>query len=177
LKGYTALAGPPSFDTCSRDVYDTENAEDMLSSTFCWIIVTSMLRVLAKLHKLGICHGDFYAHNILVKPSSHDVKLSDFGAAFFYDRTNEGSYGHHVEHIELRSYTVLVHELYENYIVSPKNSDNDGDGGRGASDVAADTSEDDPTHSQWQLLMNECTKEGATFASLAEQFLGVAADK
>lgn len=107
LDQYSALAGPPSFETCSRDVYTDsvcivhdEQAEKILSH---------LLEALAKLHSVGICHGDFYGHNILVSQDGSDVRLSDFGAAFFYDREHE--YGTSIEAIELRSFAVLVEEV------------------------------------------------------------------
>ena len=108
LEGYEGLARPPSMETCSRDVYErkrmsTENAK---------FIVQGMLQVLTKLHAKGICHGDFYGHNILVQDSDESflVKLSDFGAAFFYDTA--APYAELVQRIEVRAFGVLVEELY-----------------------------------------------------------------
>ena len=148
LDGYDALAGPPSFDTCSRDVYDLthESKVSVMTPGYCWKIATSMLRVLTELHKLGICHGDFYAHNILIKPSTRDVKLSDFGAAFCYHKHDE--YGKYIERTEVRSFAVLVNELYTNYVVSRN---------EGAAE-------------KWQMLMKECEKDDVTFDSLCKQF-------
>mmetsp|Transcript_12588 Transcript_12588/g.30475 ORF Transcript_12588/g.30475 Transcript_12588/m.30475 type:complete len:540 (+) Transcript_12588:150-1769(+) len=154
LEGYEALAGPPSFDTCSRDVYDlTDHCKLLLMTpSYCWKIATSMLRVLTELHKLGICHGDFYAHNILIKPSTQDVKLSDFGAAFCYHK--DEPYGKFIERTEVRSFEVLVNELYTNYVVGQNEGDN----------------------KKWQMLMKECEKDDATFESLCKQFVDVDAD-
>ena len=149
LDGYDALAGPPSFDTCSRDVYDLtdESKLSLMTPDYCWKIATSMLRVLTELHKLGICHGDFYAHNILIKPSTQDVKLSDFGAAFCYHKHD--GYGKSIERTELRSFEVLVNELYTNYVVSRN---------EGAAE-------------KWQRLMKEFEKDNVTFHSLCKQFV------
>jgi hypothetical protein len=38
------------------------------------------------------------------------VKLSDFGAAFFYDR--QSNYGKMLEAVELRAFAILVEELH-----------------------------------------------------------------
>jgi serine/threonine protein kinase len=124
LQGYTALAGPPSFETCSRDVYPRQQ---FLSWDDVWTIVTGLLQVLVQLHTLGICHGDFYGHNILISSSEDEssstkssndsttssfrVKLSDFGAAFFYDPTSESAKD--IERVEVRAFGVLVEELLE----------------------------------------------------------------
>lgn len=120
LQGYTALAGPPSFETCSRDVYPRQQ---FLSWDNVWTIATGLLQVLVQLHALGVCHGDFYGHNILItsedvsSTSSNDttttfrVKLSDFGAAFFYDPTSDSA--EDIERVEVRAFGVLVEELLE----------------------------------------------------------------
>jgi tRNA A-37 threonylcarbamoyl transferase component Bud32 len=148
LEGYQALAEPPSFVTCSRDVYPDDLA-NYVSATFAWTIVTDMLRVLNKLHhELGICHADFYGHNILIHPQKQKVKLSDFGAAFFYDRTTD--YGNDIERIELRAYEVLVQELHDKIILSSHT----------------------PTIDPWKALLEQCQKPDMTFDELAFNFVG-----
>jgi serine/threonine protein kinase len=141
LEGYEALAGPPSLETCSRDVYAPEHEH---SESFCWQIATNLLRALQKLHKKGICHGDFYGHNILISSSSSSVKLSDFGAAFFYDP--KSAYGKHIQTIELRAYTVLVEELQK--LLADKLS----------------------SKQPWADLTSACQQTGATFEELAKRF-------
>jgi serine/threonine protein kinase len=95
-------------ETCSRDVYERKN----MSTQNARIIVQGMLQVLTQLHAKGICHGDFYGHNILLQDGdeSFRVKLSDFGAAFFYDKA--APYAELVQRIEIRAFGVLVEELY-----------------------------------------------------------------
>jgi Protein kinase domain/Leucine rich repeat len=107
LENYQALSGPPSMESCSRDVYE-EN--QVMSPIAAFAMVNGLLSVLARLHSIGICHGDFYGHNILVSPDENKhVKLCDFGAAFFYDKTKE--YGKFIEQIELRAFAILVEEV------------------------------------------------------------------
>jgi serine/threonine protein kinase len=135
LQGYTALAGPPSFETCSRDVYPRQQ---FLSWDNVWTIVTGLLQVLVQLHTLGICHGDLYGHNILISTSEDEstttsssndtttsfrVKLSDFGAAFFYDPTSDAAKD--IERVEVRAFGVLVEELLEQ-VWNQSVTDNDG---------------------------------------------------
>ena len=91
LPGYTALAQPPNFDTCTRDVYDhhhhssssRRNRRRSPTATFCWQIAMDTLRVVTKLHEdLGISHGDLYAHNILIRsPPSSSATAADAAAS------------------------------------------------------------------------------------------------
>ena len=139
LDGYEALAGPPSMESCSRDVY----GDRKISHAFAWKIADNLLRTLRKLHlETGICHGDFYAHNILIAPVVQSVKLSDFGAAFFYDTSAE--YGKLLQQVELRSYSVLVKEL--------------------ALLIAGEASEEE--HSLWKQLAAACSEPSASFEGL-----------
>ena len=110
LENYSAFADPPSMQSCSRDVYsedatiDPDDAVDMVSG---------LLDALAKLHAAGICHGDFYAHNILIpssgSSSGNKVKLSDMGAAFMYNKRKK--YGGLIEVIEKRAFARLLTEI------------------------------------------------------------------
>jgi hypothetical protein len=68
------------------------------------------------LHRAGICHGDFYSHNILVHQIVADeekapprVRLTDFGAAFTYDRQSD--YSDAIESTELRAFAIFVDEI------------------------------------------------------------------
>jgi Protein kinase domain/Leucine rich repeat len=75
---YINLAGPPSLESCTRDVYPAGlriPAANVLRMARC--IATA----LAHLHQRGVLHGDVYAHNIMWNPANGDALLSDFGAA------------------------------------------------------------------------------------------------
>jgi serine/threonine protein kinase len=117
LDNYHALAGPPSLESCSRDVYCC--ASDHMTAEQAISMVSGLLDVLDQLHAHGICHGDFYSHNILV--SSDDrfkVRLSDFGAAFFYDHTTR--YGTLLQRSELRAFGHFVSEVQELFVQEGK---------------------------------------------------------
>jgi len=108
---YCNLGNPPSFETCTRDIYDEESA-----FTF-----TRMLRILSDvasaaehLHQRGVNHGDLYAHNILIDKEGHSL-LGDFGAATCYDRSAEGR---KFERLEVRAFGCLMEELLDRCTVS-----------------------------------------------------------
>lgn len=79
--GFCSLASPPSFESCTRDVYDlsvrfARPAADRL--------VSELAALMDFLHGRGLCHGDFYGHNVLADAHG-GVLLCDFGAAGFLD--------------------------------------------------------------------------------------------
>ena len=67
-----------------------------------------MGRALTTFHASGLCHGDFYSHNILVADDG-DCKLTDFGAAFFYDK--ERPEAKLVRNCEMRAYRIWLDEI------------------------------------------------------------------
>ena len=102
---FSTLAGPPSLDTCTRDVYAAGFA---LTLPAMLGIAQQMASVAAHLHGHGILHGDLYGHNIL-----HDARggalLGDFGAASFY--APGSSLGAALERLEVRAFGCLLEEL------------------------------------------------------------------
>lgn len=105
LEDHRALANPPSMQSCSRDVYGADGLE-FIDDTIS--MMTQLLDALVELHSSGVCHGDFYAHNLLIR-RGHPVRLTDFGAAFCYDR--EAPYGKLVQATELRAFGILAGEV------------------------------------------------------------------
>lgn len=79
---FTNLGNPPSFDSCSRDVFP---ADFSLTKAEVMRIATDITHVCVHLHQKGIIHGDLYAHNILIDRINQKSLLSDFGAAKRYD--------------------------------------------------------------------------------------------
>ncbi|PUE06756.1 protein kinase [Limnohabitans sp. T6-5] len=72
------LAGPPSLQSCTRDVYPPGFK---LSAALALGIARDVADALAHLHQRGVMHGDLYAHNILIDPVHGQARLGDFGAA------------------------------------------------------------------------------------------------
>jgi hypothetical protein len=99
--GFANLAGPPDFETCTRDVYPDDRRFDLSGVLKMAAALCSAAR---HLHRQGIVHGDFYAHNIL-RNSEADCLLGDFGAASSYPATAD------LERIEVRAFGCLLEEL------------------------------------------------------------------
>jgi hypothetical protein len=76
--GHVNLAGPPSLQTCTRDVYPRGFR---LSAALALGIARDVVSAVAHLHQRGVMHGDLYAHNILIDPVHGQARLGDFGAA------------------------------------------------------------------------------------------------
>jgi hypothetical protein len=138
LDGYAALASPPSLESCSRDVYDKSL---YLSGDQAVTVVSTLLSTLFELHRIGVCHGDFYAHNILMNSSDpSQVRLTDWGAAFQYDPHDKGysgSLGTWIQTVELRAFAVFLQELLDHALLPPLGSHDDDDepkGGGGTTD-------------------------------------------
>ncbi|AHF67614.1 MULTISPECIES: leucine-rich repeat-containing protein kinase family protein [Pseudomonas] len=103
---FVNLAGPPSLDSCTRDIYPTQtrfSPETLLH------LARSIASVTAHLHACGITHGDLYGHNILLR-SNGDSLLGDFGAASFHPSESQGVA---LERIEARAFGILLGELLE----------------------------------------------------------------
>mmetsp|Transcript_10371 Transcript_10371/g.28647 ORF Transcript_10371/g.28647 Transcript_10371/m.28647 type:complete len:499 (-) Transcript_10371:14-1510(-) len=116
LDGYTALAGPPSLQSCSRDVYDETVDRIVMTTADAHVLISKLLQTLSRLHAAGICHGDLYGHNILVRPHQpSQVRLTDWGAAFGYD-VHDARYAPYVRWMELRALAVLVEEVQEHFL-------------------------------------------------------------
>lgn len=105
---YTVLAGPPSFESCTRDVYAEHSRYDLA-----WVlgIAQQIAAVGRHLHQRGIMHGDLYAHNILTLPTGQAL-LSDFGAASFYV-PDQGARALAMQRMEVRAMACLVRELLD----------------------------------------------------------------
>lgn len=101
---FSSLAGPPSLETCSRDVYHH-------GASFPTEVVMEIARQLAStgvaLHARGILHGDFYAHNVLLDREGMAF-LGDFGAASFYPPHDA-----RFERIEVLAFGRLLGELLD----------------------------------------------------------------
>lgn len=107
---FANLAGPPSLDSCTRDVYP-EGLH--LSVPDALAMAHGIASVAGHLHRAGIMHGDLYGHNILFarRPDAPArALLGDFGAASLYDRCDrERAVG--LERLEVRAFGCLLEEL------------------------------------------------------------------
>jgi hypothetical protein len=102
---YRNLADPPSFESCTRDVYDPAVRVEWKSLL---ALASGMADAMAQLHERGIVHGDLYAHNILWNGAQHAL-LGDFGAASFF--APEGTQAQALQRIEARAFGCLLEEL------------------------------------------------------------------
>lgn len=107
---FANLAGPPSLDSCTRDVY-SEGLRLCMSDALA--MAHGIASVAGHLHRAGIMHGDLYGHNILFSRGSDAparALLGDFGAASLYERSNrERAVG--LERLEVRAFGCLLEEL------------------------------------------------------------------
>jgi hypothetical protein len=175
LQNFVAMAGPPSMESCSRDVYEErdENNNKCWTLTQAVQVLALLLCALVELHKIGICHGDFYGHNILIRHENDNTddndnneydnnnnmiqaRLTDFGAAFKYDPTTTSSsssssshYGKLLARIELRAYSHLVQEVQDNLVVVKQQED-----------------DNDNNNTVLMDLVAQCRKDGATLDSV-----------
>jgi serine/threonine protein kinase len=102
------LAGPPSLDSCTRDIYADET---LFTLNIALRIAHGIASAAQQMHSLGIMHGDLYAHNILHNGKG-DCFLGDFGAASFFpleDQTRALA----LQRIEVRAFGCLLEELIE----------------------------------------------------------------
>lgn len=105
---YKTLGQPPDFDTCTRDTY---SANASFSLPVILRVTKGIASAAAHLHAEGIMHGDLYAHNILVNETG-DSLLGDFGAASFYDLSDEVM-GQALEQLEVRAFGCLLEDMLD----------------------------------------------------------------
>lgn len=79
------LGRPPSFATVTRDTFSPDSPK--LDVFKAYDIVSGVASALTHMHAQGVCHGDLYAHNILVSEKIQGSmkmypKLGDLGAAW-----------------------------------------------------------------------------------------------
>jgi Protein tyrosine and serine/threonine kinase len=107
------LAAPPSFATCSRDVY---SAELRLSPAAAMRVAGGIASAATHLHARGILHGDVYAHNVLWDGGEGGAALSDFGAASVLPLAGEGRLW---QRTEVRAWGLLLDELLDRCSPAP----------------------------------------------------------
>ena len=104
---YKNLAGPPSFASCTRDVFP---AEFKLPLALVASMVAQIESVVEHLHGRNLCHGDLYAHNMLLSEGSGHVLFGDFGAASFCGGLADSVRGG-IQRIERRALGFFIEDL------------------------------------------------------------------
>lgn len=116
VQNHAALAGPPSLESCSRDVYQSPQQGTWFQEEAVEL-VSRILQALQVVHQAGICHGDVYSHNILLHQEDRSqIRLSDWGAAFFYNAST--AWGAAIQKMELRAFGIFVSEV-EHELLDP----------------------------------------------------------
>jgi Leucine-rich repeat (LRR) protein len=105
-KDFANLAGPPSLDSCTRDIYETDQCFSLQAVLN---IVDGIASAAMHLHERDIMHGDLYGHNILLNQAA-DCLLGDFGAATIYNGLSV-EMASALERLEVRAFGCLVEEL------------------------------------------------------------------
>ncbi|MBP9494371.1 MAG: serine/threonine-protein kinase [Erysipelatoclostridium sp.] len=116
------LGMPPSFESCTRDIYPIDFKLTLQNSLK---ILKGMAEAAVHMHNHGIMHGDFYAHNIMINENGNSI-LGDFGGASYYEKKDK-EIGTKLEQIEVRAFGCLIEELLylskeDNYHKSIKES-------------------------------------------------------
>jgi hypothetical protein len=103
---YVNLAGPPSFQTCTRDIYADELR---FTPAEALRLAQGIASAAQHLHERGYSHGDLYAHNILWDEQGLCL-LGDLGAASFF---GNGAMAAPIQRFEVRAFGFLLEELLE----------------------------------------------------------------
>ncbi|MFZ2268141.1 MAG: leucine-rich repeat-containing protein kinase family protein [Azonexus sp.] len=104
--GFKNLAGPPSLESCTRDIYAATAAFSLSAALR---LAHGIAAAACHLHAQGVTHGDLYAHNILHLDDGAAL-LGDFGAASPLD-LGDAAQALALQRIEVRAFGCLLEEL------------------------------------------------------------------
>lgn len=153
---FTNLGLPPNFETCTRDVFPETTS---FSAAHIIKMAQSLSRIMVHLRGRNICHGDLYAHNILVNESG-EILLGDFGAASHYAALNSAQ-AKALEAIEVRAFGCFLEDIIS---VTDRNT------------FPKNTSLNENTLSELERLAQAClvsnTMKRPTFDELQERLFG-----
>lgn len=102
---WRVLAGPPSLESCSRDVYEPGLGFEPGTVLR---IAAGIAKAATHLHARGLLHGDLYGHNILWDGGCGEVVLSDFGATSVLPTDEVGA---ELQRLDVRAWGLLLGEL------------------------------------------------------------------
>lgn len=105
-KKFFNLGQPPTLQTCTRDTFSEDFS---LSAMSVLSILIQVADSMAHLHQQGVCHGDLYAHNILINKKD-SVLLGDFGAASCFTLLPKKQQAHAIQ-LEIRAFANLIEDL------------------------------------------------------------------
>ncbi|CAM9624645.1 unnamed protein product, partial [Discosporangium mesarthrocarpum] len=101
------LAEKPNFSSVLRCRWGEGRR---FSQVFVVAVGMQVARAMAYLHDAGICHGDLYAHNVLVDDDGKTT-VCDFGASFFYSNGPRDECCRMFEGVEVRAFGLLLKDL------------------------------------------------------------------
>lgn len=107
--GHVPLAGPPSLQSCTRDVYAPGQC---FSPPVALRLLQDLVAAVAHLHAQGVLHGDLYAHNTLWHPHTGHALLSDMGAATVLPG-DDGVLSHNLKAVEMRALGIIMSEVLQ----------------------------------------------------------------
>lgn len=129
-------------------------ADITYSSSQAVSICQGLASALEYLHSKGVCHGDVYAHNLMLVGGCHPV-LCDFGAAFCYDRS--AAAGGFWEAMQMRAFGLFMEGLLQHTL--------------------EDNTDSSSRKQQLQAVMDLCLSEKPaarpSFAALTQRFGGM----
>ncbi|GAX81710.1 hypothetical protein CEUSTIGMA_g9138.t1 [Chlamydomonas eustigma] len=97
------LAAKPTSEHLLRCKWDPNKS---ISCGYAHKVALGVSSALAYLHGLFICHGDVYAHNILVDTAGKAI-VCDFGASFCYEEGQRGFW----QSMEVRAFGLFLQDL------------------------------------------------------------------
>ena len=102
---YSSLGNLPTYTSLTRDVFDMKFSANVIDQ-----VIEDIANAMFHLSKLGIMHGDIYAHNILSNPQGKSM-LGDFGCASLY--TPKSHEGELRERIDVLGFGYLIEDLIQ----------------------------------------------------------------
>ncbi|MEW5307927.1 MAG: hypothetical protein WDW36_010295 [Sanguina aurantia] len=91
-------------------------ADRLFSAHAALVIAHDLASALRYMHAAGVCHGDVYAHNVLLDAAGGHATLCDMGASFLYDRRTQPFW----EAMEVRAFGLLLQGLLDRRDTAPR---------------------------------------------------------